>query len=148
MTTISAKFSEKELDYLSQIASENTLYKGSSKEPSLGKAMKELIKWCQVNKININQNNSGLDSEYKKMIEQIHVAIPNLMYLARLQTLLGSEAFSDEHVLRCKQQTVDYLDSVCGDFQSVNYNEVHVSTNDLGLNQLPIKKGKSKWKRS
>ena len=145
MTTISAKFSEKELDFLSKIALENTLYKGDSKEPSLGKAMKELIKWCLINQVNINRNNSGLDVEYKKMLEQIHVTIPHLMYLARLQTLLGSETISDEKVQQSKQQTITYLNKVCGDFQSINYNEINVATNDLGLKQNPIDKDQSAW---
>ncbi len=80
------------------------------------------------------------------MIEQIHVSIPNLMYLARMQTLLASDTIPDEKISRCRQQTVDYINNTCGDFQNVNYSEIRFSMNDIGLKQTPIDKDKTLWK--
>jgi hypothetical protein len=146
MTTLSTRLSEKELEYLSTLAAQNQLYKGTSNELSLGKAMKELIKWCQLNKIDIRKVNQAMDKDIKKMIEQIHVSIPHLLYLSRLQILLDSDKVADERVVHCRQQTLDYLNTVCGDFQNVTYNEVRFSINDIGLKQTPIAKEKTLWK--
>ncbi len=44
MSIISAKLNHNEIEYLEKIAIENHLYKGDSKELSVGKAMKELIR--------------------------------------------------------------------------------------------------------
>ena len=87
MSIISAKLNQNEIDYLEKIAIENHLFKGESKEPSVGKAMKELIKWCQMSQVKIGEKqNNGL-SEIQKMLEQIHTTIPHLMYLQRMQIL-------------------------------------------------------------
>ena len=147
MTTISTRLGQKEIDYLTRIAVENKIYKGSdSKEISHGKAMKELIKWCQDNEVNINKKPKSMDDDIKKMIEQIHVAIPNLLYLSRLQLLLNSKSIPDPELETCVKKTVDYLNTVCGDFQNINYNEIRFSMNDLGIKQIPIDKEKSQWK--
>ena len=55
MSIISAKLNHNEIEYLEKIAIENHLYKGGLKEPSVGKAMKELIKWCQMNQVKIGE---------------------------------------------------------------------------------------------
>ena len=58
MSIISAKLNQNEINYLEQIAADNHLYKGESKELSVGKAMKELIKWCQMNDVKIGKKQS------------------------------------------------------------------------------------------
>ena len=146
MTTISTRFSEKELDYLSRIARDNKITKGTSNELSLGKAVKEIIKWCQRNKIDINESSNAMDSDIKKMIEQIHVTLPNLMYLTRLQLLLKSDEIPDEEVSKCVKKTLEYLEQSCGDFQNINYNEIRFSMNEFGIKQIPINEDKSLWK--
>ena len=146
MTVVSTRLSSKELDYLAQIASDNEMYKGKSKDVSLGKALYELVRWCYLNKVDINQNNSAMNDDVKKMIEQIHIAIPNLMYLSRLQTVLASKDIPDETLKNSRHQTVDYLNKTCGDFQNVQYNQVRFSMNDIGLKSTPTDKDKTLWK--
>lgn len=147
MTTVAVRLSSKEMEYLGEIAHTNKIHKGETSELSIGKALKELIKWCRLNQIDINEKKENLSDELHKMIEQIHIAVPNLMYLARLQTLLSSDGISDEKIIRSRQQTVDYLNNVCGDFQNVQYNQVRFSINDIGLKSTPIDKEKSLWKQ-
>ena len=146
MTSVATRLSPKELDYVSRIASENKLYKGNSKELSLGKAMHELIRWCHINQVDINKNQNGLSGELAKMIEHIHIAIPNLMYLARLQTVLTSDGVPEEKLINGRRQTVDYLNRSCGDFQNVQYTQVRFSINDIGLKFTPVDKEKTLWK--
>ena len=145
MTSISARLSPKELEYLSKIAFENKIYKGSSEDLSLGKAMHELIRWCHLNQVDINKKHDNMNVELTKMIEQIHVAIPNLMYLARLQTVLTSDGMPDEKIIHGRRQTVEYLNKSCGDFQNIQYTQVRFSMNDIGLKVIHADKNKTRW---
>lgn len=146
MTTISTRLTQKELDYLTKIAFENSLYKGSSKDFSVGKAMREIIKWCLQNNVDIKHNTDSINDNTKKMIEQIHASIPNLMYLARLDVLLKVDSIPSEEVVKCVNKTIEYMNNTCGDFQNVSYNEIRFSINELGIKQTPIDKEKSLWK--
>jgi hypothetical protein len=87
-----------------------------------------------------------MDDDIKKMVEQIHIAIPNLLYLSRMQLLINSKSIPDTELETFVKKTIDYLNSVCGDFQNVNYNEIRFSMNDLGIKKTPIDKEKSQWK--
>ena len=146
MSIISAKLNQNEIDYLEKIAIENHLFKGESKEPSVGKAMKELIKWCQMSQVKIGEKqNNGL-SEIQKMLEQIHTTIPHLMYLQRMQILFQSDAISDEKIASCKQQSIDFINANCGAFQDIQYDTISIVENENGIGKLPIDKNKSKWK--
>ena len=146
MSIISAKLNQNEIDYLEKIAIENHLFKGESKEPSVGKAMKELIKWCQMMNIKIGEKqNNGL-SEIQKMLEQIHTTIPHLMYLQRMQILFQSDEISDEKIASCKQQSIDFINATCGAFQDIQYQTIAIIENENGVGKLPIDKNKSKWK--
>ena len=49
MNTITLRLSQKEVDYLSEVASEHKIFKGDSHEISLGKTVKKIINWCQFN---------------------------------------------------------------------------------------------------
>jgi len=146
MTTISTRLSQEELDYLTKVAVENNLLKSSSKAISIGKSMKEIIKWCHKNNIDIKNNTNSINDNTKKMIEQIHTSIPNLMYLARLDLLLKVPSIPDEEIARCVSKTIDYLNDSCGDFQNMSYNEIRFSINELGIKQTPVDKEKSLWK--
>jgi len=146
MTVVSTRLSPKELDYLKDIASENKMRKGGTDELSLGKALNELVRWCHLNRIDINSNHNAVNDDIKKMIEQIHVAIPHLMYLTRLQTVLLSDGIPEEIITRSRGQTLDYINKTCGDLQNINYDLVRFSMNDIGLKTLPVNKDKTLWK--
>lgn len=146
MTNLSTRLSPKEIEYLSKIASENRIYTGGTDELSLGKAMRELVRWCHLNNVDINKKGVGIDDEVVKMIEHIHIAIPNLMYLARMQAVLASDGVSEEKVIYSRRQTTDYLNKTCGDFQNTKYTQVRFSINDMGLKLTPSDKDKTLWK--
>lgn len=148
MTSISTRPSPKELEYLSTVASKSGLYKGNSEELSIGKAIHAIIRWCHLNEIDITkkQVNSGLSPEIEKMIEHIHIAIPNLMYLARLQSVLANNGIPQETIIQGRRLTLDYLNETCGDFQNAHYNQVRFSINKIGLKSTPSDKDKTLWK--
>lgn len=146
MTTISAKFTQKEIEYLTRLAQDNHLYRGNSKEPSIGKAMKELVKWCCMSDIHIGATTDYQPSGSNKMLEQIHAIMPNLMYLLRMQLLFTGETLSDEKVALCRRQAIDFINANCGAFQEIQYNQISPTDDDQGLPKLPIDQRISKWK--
>ena len=48
-------------------------------------------------------------------------------------------------VIKAKQQAIDYINSVCGDFQYMGYSEIKATSNEIGLKQLPVEKDYSAW---
>ena len=146
MTTLSAKFTKADVDYLTDIARDNHLFKGYSEEPSAGKAMKELIKWCQMYQVKIGEKQNIDSSEVQRMLEQIHTTIPHLLYLQRMQILFQSDSISDEKIANCKQQSIDFINANCGAFQEIQYQTISTVENESGMGKLPIDKNKSKWK--
>ena len=146
MTTISAKLTKTEIDYLTEIAHDNHLYKGNSNEPSIGKAMKELVKWCRMSGLKIGENKASKLDESQRMLEQIHATLPQMMYHLRMQLLLNSDAGSDELLATSKQSAINFLNSSFGEFQKVKYQTISPVEDDNGLNKLPIDRDLSKWK--
>ena len=146
MTTLSAKFTKADVDYLTDIARDNHIFKGYSEEPSAGKAMKELVKWCRISGIKIDGNSQHHARESQRMLEQIHATIPQMMYHLRMQVLFNGETLTDAMLTKCKQSSLNFINSSCGEFQTIKYQEIKPSEDDNGLNKLPISKDDSKWK--
>jgi hypothetical protein len=145
MTSVAIRLNENELDYLKKIAQENKICKKGN-DISIGKTIKELIRWCELNKISFSQNTNNLMTDnLVKMIEQIHVSIPHLLYLLRFQTLSSFEDSSDEKIKKYRYQSVDYANKTCGDFQNINYNAIRFSMNDIGFKTIPSDKEKTQW---
>ena len=145
MTSVAIRLNENELDYLKKIAQENKIYKKGN-DISIGKTIKELIRWCELNKISFSQKpNNLMTDNLVKMIEQIHVSIPHLLYLLRFQTLSSFEDSSDEKIKKYRYQSVDYVNKTCGDFQNINYNTIRFSMNDIGFKTIPSDKEKTQW---
>lgn len=145
MTTISAKFTKTEIDFLEEIARDNNLYKGDSDEPSIGKAMKELIKWCRMSGIKIGKNGGSESNDSQRMLEQIHSILPQMMYQLRMQLLFNSETVSEELIAKCKQSTISFLNSSCGAFQDIQYKMITPVEDDNGIRKLPVDSSLSKW---
>ena len=139
MTTISVRLSDDELAYLEAI-SKSKKFSKSSKQSTPGRALKSLIKWCVDNEIDITSPYAKSADSSKKLLEQLHVTIPHLLYLSRLHILMDSNKISDDAVNKAKQQAIDYINSVCGDFQQVEYSEIKTICNEIGLKQLPIER--------
>tara|TARA_B110000091_G_scaffold185418_1_gene205276 strand:- start:986 stop:1402 length:417 start_codon:yes stop_codon:yes gene_type:complete len=129
------EFTEK---YLLDLSSK---YNGAS----IGNVIKNLLKWCENNNININEKHSVFDDETKKMIEQIHVATPHLLLLTRMNTqdLLDSPT---EKVTEVRDKAIKYLNKTCGSFQSAHYDNIRVTINNVGLKQAPESEENTTWK--
>lgn len=139
MTTISVRLSDDELAYLEAIPKNKKLNK-SGKPISPGRSLKQLIKWCVENQIDITSYYAKPEDSSRKLLEQLHVAVPHMLYLSRLHILMDSDKIPDDVVSKAKQQAIDYINTVCGDFQHVEYSEISATSNEIGLRQLPAEK--------
>ena len=148
MPVISAQITKKEIDYLEGVARENHLYKGDSSEPSVGKAMRKLIEWCQMTDVKIGKNTEAKLDESHRILEQIHSTIPLIMYHMRMHLLLNSETISEEKLAKCKQSAINFINSSCGEFQDIKYKAITPVEDENGLNKLPIDRTVSKWSAS
>ena len=147
MTTISVRLSDDELAYLEAISKSKKVSK-SRKQSTPGRALKSLIKWCIDNEIDMTSSYEKPEDSSRKLLEQLHMATPHLLYLSRLHILMGSNKIPDDAVSKAKQQAIDYINSVCGDFQHMQYSEITATSNEIGLKQLPVEKDSSTWKNS
>lgn len=147
MTTISIRLSDDELTYL-EVISMNKKMNKASKKSSPGRTLKQLLQWCIDNQIDITSTYEKPENRPKKLLEQLHVSLPHILYLLRLHLLLDSSKISDDAVAKAKQQAIDYINSVCGDFQHMEYSEIQATHNEIGLKQLPIEKDCSAWKNN
>lgn len=146
MRTISIKTEPKELEYLARTAEKNSLFTGDNNEISLGKALKKILQWCAYHDIDIAKSHDVFDEDMRKMIEQIHVSMPNLMYLSRMATLFSGDGISQEKSEQFKKTSLEYINNTCGAFQDITYNNLRVSINPFGLKQIPIEKEKTLWR--
>ena len=83
MKNISIKIDKKAEDFLTRIAKQNGFLSPKDGSVVFGKTVKEILKWCELNAVDIGENHSVFDDETKKMIEQFHVSIPHILYLSR-----------------------------------------------------------------
>jgi hypothetical protein len=144
MTTITVRVSGDELSYLNALATNKKLFKGA-KDVSLGNVLKTLLQWCCENQVDPSPSSPPKHDEAQKILEQVHVVIPHLLYLSRLHLLMNGSSVPDEVVARCKEKAIDYINTVCGDFQGVSYREIKPSKNDIGLEQMPLESELSQW---
>ena len=81
MQTVALKIANHEAKYLENIAQEMNLLKNEGQEFSLGKALKELLRWCTYNKIDISKKQNGLDDDLRKMMSKF-------IYLFRISCII------------------------------------------------------------
>lgn len=145
MTSVSIRLSPKEITYLTALLDKKQFFP-QEKEATLGKILKQFIKWCSEHEIGLDSTDENSEETSQKLLEQVHVSIPHILYLLRLHILMDSGKISDEVVIKAKQQAIDYINSVCGDFQHIEYNQIEPTNNEIGLNQIPMAKNHTRWK--
>lgn len=143
---LTLRVSEYEREYLNKIAHQFDLQKRGSSDTSPAKALKFLLEFCLHNEISPQRKNENPLQEIRKMIEQIHAAIPHLMYHNNYQSLVISSQVSDDSLTQIKQKSIEYINGNFSGFQNVTYKEIKFRLNGIGLKTLPIEQGESLWK--
>lgn len=146
MTSVSIRLSKKEEFYLSELMAKYQQLSPYDDNVSLGKIIKKLLEYCANNNVDFTKSDTKVDDDLRKMIEQIHVAIPNLMYLSRVSSTMAIKECKADEFSPYKQSALNYMSEVCGDFQNVSYRTLRVKMDDNGIKKAPIDKEKSLWK--
>lgn len=143
--TISLRIGEPEKQFLEAIAHAFNLHKRQENAIPYAKALQLVLTHCIAHQITpINNKGNKLD-EMHKMIEQIHAAIPHLLYQNNLQSMILSSQYKDEELKPLKHKNIHYLNEHFAGFQNVSYSKVSIKINGIGLKTLPLEEGVSLW---
>lgn len=142
---ISLRIGEHEKEFLEDIAKNFHLHQNPESPPPYAKALQLLLSHCILHQISpLNHKATEMD-ELRKMIEQIHTAIPHLLYQNNLQSMILSSKYKDEELEPLKQKNIAYLNDHFSGFQNVSYRKVAFKINGIGLKTLPLEEGVSLW---
>ena len=149
-TPISVRLSAEEMQYLEKYSIENGIVNSKS-NPSRSSALKHILR----EKINSKPDEkiSMIEEiqKLKKMLEQIHVSIPNMANDMRVVSRYTQElilARNDNKQLfnKVKASVDESLQNTYGAFQTYNYDTLHCSINHKNMKTIPIEKDKNRWK--
>ena len=147
---INLKLSEEQVSFLEKIAIKNKLLKNKN-EPSVSKALKFLLdNYIKNNNDLAMKKNKKLDN-MERMLEQIHVMIPHILYHARYNSsychaALKQSKISEVSMLEFSGRVIKNVYQICGDFQSYNYQNLYLSSDNKNMKTIPIEEGENKWK--
>jgi hypothetical protein len=99
-----------------------------------------------------NKYSEKLDN-MERMLEQMHVTIPHILYHTRYNSsychaALKQSKISEVSMLEFSGRVLKNVYQICGDFQSYNYHNVYLSLDNKNMNVIPIEEGENKWKLS
>lgn len=143
---ITLRLTEKERDYLENIATRHNLKKPASEDWSPAKALKFLINYCFHNNLKIADSDNNDFMVLRKMVEQIHAVIPHVLFQNQFQSLILANKFGNDDIGEIKHSTIQYLNENFSGFQNISYKEVKVKINGIGLKTIPLEQGISIWK--
>lgn len=144
---INLKLNDEQVAFLEQIAVEQKLYK-PNKSPSTAKAMKYILDEKMAG--NTGENTKDND-KILQLLEQIHVAIPHIMYHTRYtlrycNAALKSSNVSEESIDKFKENAINDTVSICGEYQKYAYHSLFLSYDNKKMQTIPIEGDKNKWK--
>jgi endonuclease III-like uncharacterized protein len=142
---ISLRIGEHEKQFLEEIAHGFNLHHNPESPPPYAKALQLLLTHCILHQISPINNKANEMDELRKMVEQIHTAIPHLLYQNNLQSMILSSKYKDEELEPLKQKNIAYLNEHFSAFQNVSYRKVSFKINGIGLKTLPLEEGVSLW---
>ena len=151
---LSVRLSDSEKAFLEKIAVKNNLYNFDDK-PLLSSALKLILRErMNDQKSQSSDKKIDLNSEIlkmKKMLEQIHVSIPNMACDMQIVSNYTQELIyarnDNKQLFNVVKSSVDEtLKNTYGAFQTYNYDTLHCSINHRNMKTIPIEKDKNRWK--
>jgi hypothetical protein len=141
---ISLKLTDDQESFLNKIAVENKLMKNNN-EPSESKALKFLLdEFIKSAKDNLDQSDSM--SRIERMIEEINITIPHLVYSTLISAQSSIYNLSDDVISQIKDASVKQSSKICGQIQEEKYEHVYISNDNKQMKTIPIEQDKNKWK--
>ena len=141
---ISLRLTDEEVLFLEKIASNNKMYKKDG-SLSMGLAIKRLID-DEKNHVNKSDKDDSDMKSIRKLIEQINISIPHLMFNTNFTYKALSSWLNDDEFNELKNSTVSETVKTCGQIQENTYNEIYISSNKKNMKTIPIDSDNNKWK--
>jgi hypothetical protein len=143
---ISVRFNDEELEYLTQRAKKNKILK-SNKTPSIGLAIKRIIRDEMTNKLEQNDDISNKISYLETLVEQINVAIPHLVYNTNFTHQFAAKNMESKvEFCKIKEKSLSFTNEICGKIQEQKYKNIYISKDKNGMSIMPIEDDESAWK--
>ena len=145
--------SDEVLTKLSSIATKKHLHDKDG-NPNYLEAIRYIINEFQIDSSPKTDNKHSEKIEnIELMLEQIHVTIPHILYHTRYNSsychaALKQSKISEASMLEFSGRVIKNVYQICGDFQSYNYHNVYLSSDNKNMNTIPIEEGENKWKLS
>lgn len=138
MSVTSTRLKEGEHTYLQQLANKRKI--------SVSNALRDLVEFAAQNELDPYAGSTDFPDEVRKMIEQIHMAIPHLMYTTRATNKVMLGKLSDDELFTLQRSVLDEMTRRCGDFQTVKYTQNYTAKNKQGLTEMPLDEKETAWK--
>lgn len=143
--------SDENIARLESVAATYSLYDKHNQLDILS-AMRYVIEHFELAKnANKTENIEAKISKIETMLEQIHVAIPHIVYQTRYalrycNAAMNSNQISSEIMNEFKINTVNDTVKICGDYQQYQYQNLFVSCDNKNMKTIPIEEDKNQWK--
>lgn len=138
MTVVSCRLNEDELFYVNLLAKKMKV--------KTSRALKVLVSFAMNNNLDCSNPQNKVSDEVRKMLEQIHMMMPHLLYNSRIASKASLSSFTDEDFGNFHIELLDEMNRKCGDYQSVSYTQNYITHNPIGFSQMPIEQELSRWK--
>ena len=113
-----------------------------------GSAIKAVLKFCYENDVDFTQDISIDRNKHNKMIEQIHVMMPQVMYM--LSFLLSNDLtqLDDKKAKALREKALQFINKTCSAMNDIEYEFNYF---DLGKNHFKtipseLDQGNGPWK--
>ena len=137
--------SDENLEKLDKIVAEFGLFTKDN-EPNYTKAIVHMINHFPLDNDEDKRAVQDELSSIRKMVEQINLSIPHLMYNTTFSYKINEGTLSDQKFTEFKNYTLENVSKICGQIQQQNYDHVYVSTDAKNMKTLPVEAGENTWK--
>lgn len=138
MKMIGTRLDESEYSYVEALA------KKMGVKPS--RAIKAVLSFAAKTDLDVTKPTTKVSDDLRKMIEQIHMIMPHIMYSSRLSSVINMRGIPESEMKQLQQNLLEDTTQRCGDFQSVTYTQNYTNTSKIGFTQMPIEQEVSAWK--
>jgi len=121
---------------LDMIAIQNKLLTTDGK-PHYTKTLRYILENIHPNSLQSPSSFSDELSAVRKMVEQINVALPHLLYNTTFSYKLNEATLSDQKFGELKNFTLGVVNKTCGQIQEQNYKYIYPSFDSKNMKTIP-----------
>ena len=133
------------LEKLDKIANQNKLLTADGK-PHYTKTLRYILANIDPDAVQSPSSFSDELRAIRKMVEQINVAVPHLLYNTTFSYKINEGTLSDPKFIEFKAYTLKNVAGVCGQIQQQTYQHIYAGHDSKNMKTIPIEEDKNVWK--